>query len=201
MSERGVRCFVAVLLPEGVRNALAAVSAELRGRAPGLGWVRADNLHLTLRFLGEVEPVVLERVREAVTIAAAAVAPFTVMLGGLGGFPSGRAPRVVWAGVAGGAELGALHAALEAALVARGIPGESRAFHPHVTLARARESRGAGGFADVLGAGRSFGEIRVAALHLMRSELHPKGARHTILMEAPLPEGGPIARQAGEPLT
>ena len=190
MSARPVRCFVAVLLPDRVRAGLAAVSAELRGRAPGLVWVQADNLHLTLRFLGEVEPATLERVREAVTVAAAAVAPFTVTLGGLGGFPPGRAPRVVWAGVVvGDAGLGALHAGLDAALLARGIPGESRAFHPHVTLARARESRGAGGLAGVLGAGPAFGEIRVAALHLMRSELHPKGARHTVLMEAPLLNG------------
>ena len=119
-----------------VRAGLAAVSAELRGQTRGLAWVRADNLHLTLRFLGEVEPAMLEPVREAWSRPpTAAVPPFTVRLGGLGGFPSGRAPRVVWASVtAGGEELGTLYAALEAALVARGLPGESRAFHPHVTL-------------------------------------------------------------------
>ena len=123
MSDRPIRCFVAVLLPDRVRAGLAAVSAELRGRAPGLVWVQADNLHLTLRFLGEVEPATLKSAGEAVTVAAAAVAPFTVTLGGLGGFPPGRAPRVVWAGVVGGsAGLGALHAGLEAALLARGIP-------------------------------------------------------------------------------
>jgi RNA 2',3'-cyclic 3'-phosphodiesterase len=185
MSERPIRSFVAVLLPEPVRAELAAVSAELRGRTSGLAWVRADNLHLTLRFLGAVEPVTLGRVREAVTVAAGAVSPFTVTLGGLGGFPSGRAPRVVWAGVvSGGAGLGALHAALEAALVARGIPGDPRAFHPHVTLARARNRRGAGGLASLLCVGSSFGEVKVRALHLMRAELHPRGARYSVLTEA-----------------
>ena len=114
MSGQRVRAFVAVLLPEDVRARLAAAAAELRARAPGLAWVRADNLHLTLRFLGEVEPVTLERVREALAVAATTVAPFTVALGGLGGFPPGRAPRVVWAGVVAGSEgLGVLHAALE----------------------------------------------------------------------------------------
>lgn len=182
-----------MLLPDGVRARLAATAAELRARAPGLAWVRADNLHLTLRFLGEVEPSALERVREAVAVAAAAVAPFTVALGGLGGFPSGRAPRVVWAGVVAGAEgLEALHAALEGALVARGIPGEGRTFHPHVTLARARDRRGAGGLERALGAGPGFGEVRVAALYLMCSELDPRGARYSVLAEAPLddPLGG-----------
>jgi RNA 2',3'-cyclic 3'-phosphodiesterase len=187
MSERPVRSFVAVLLPEPVRAGLAAVSAELRGRAPGLAWVRADNLHLTLRFLGDVEAVTLGRVREAVTVAAGAVSPFTVTLGGLGGFPAERAPRVVWAGVVlGAAGLGALYAALEEALVARGIPGDRRAFHPHVTLARARDPRGAGRLASLLGVGPSFGEVPVRALHLMRAELHPLGARYSVLTEASL---------------
>lgn len=182
-----VRAFVAVLLPEDVRARLAATADELRARAPGLAWVRAENLHLTLRFLGEVDPVTLERVQQAMDAAAATVAAFTVSLGGLGGFPAGRSPRVLWAGVrAGGEGLVALHAALESGLIARGIPGEGRAFHPHVTLARARERRGASGLSGALGGGPGFGEARVSALHLMRSELDPRGARHTVLGQAML---------------
>ena len=187
MSEGAVRSFVAVLLPDRVRAGLAAVSAELRGQTRGLVWVRADNLHLTLRFLGRIEPMMLEQVREAVAVAAAGVPPFTVSLGGLGGFPSGRAPRVLWASVAAGSEaLGTLYATLEAALIARGMPGESRPFHPHVTLARARDPRSAGELASVLGLGPSFGEVRVGALHLMRSDLGSRGSRYRVLAEAPL---------------
>ena len=187
MSEGAVRSFVAVLLPDRVRAGLAAVSAELRGQTRGLAWVRAGNLHLTLRFLGEIEPMMLEPVREAVVAAAAAVPPFTVSLGGLGGFPSGRALRVLWASVAaGGEELGTLYAALEAALVVRGMPRESRPFHPHVTLARARDPRGTGDLASVLGVGPAFGEVRVGALYLMRSDLGPGGSRYSVLAEAPL---------------
>jgi RNA 2',3'-cyclic 3'-phosphodiesterase len=193
MNEAALRSFVAVLLPDRVRAGLAAVSAELRGQTRGLAWVPPDNLHLTLRFLGEIGPVALERVREAVTAAAAAVPPFTVSLGGLGGFPVGRAPRVLWASVvAGGERIEALVGELEAALVARGIPGEGRAFHPHVTLARARDPRGARELVRVLGAGPAFGEVRVEALHLMRSELGPRGSRYSALTAAPL--GGPLGR-------
>ncbi|HEY7142292.1 MAG TPA: RNA 2',3'-cyclic phosphodiesterase [Methylomirabilota bacterium] len=185
MREDTVRTFVAVLLPDRVRAGLAAVSAELRGQIRGLAWVRAENLHITLRFLGAIEPERLARVRESMAAAAATLAPFTMSLGGLGGFPSGRAPRVLWAGVTAGAEgLESLYTVLEAALVARGIPGESRAFHPHVTLARARNLRGADGLATVLGAGPAFGEARVETLHLMRSELGPRGARYSALAEA-----------------
>jgi 2'-5' RNA ligase len=193
MNEAALRSFVAVLLPDRVRAGLAAVSAELRGQTRGLAWVPPDNLHLTVRFLGEIGPVALERVREAVTAVAAAVPPFTVNLGGLGGFPVGRAPRVLWASVvAGGEKIEALFGELEAALVARGIPGESRAFHPHVTLARARDPRGARELVRVLGAGPAFGEVRVEALHLMRSELGPRGSRYSALTAAPL--GGPLGR-------
>lgn len=187
MSEHSIRTFVAVLLPDDVRARLAARVAELRPQAPGLAWVRAENLHLTVRFLGEVGPAALERVREAVAVAATAVAPFPVEVGGLGGFPSGRPPRVVWAGVVAGREgLVALHAALDAALVARGVPGESRAFHPHVTLARARDRRGAARLEGLLGEGPRFGQVRVATLHLMRSELEPGGSRYSALVGAPL---------------
>ena len=197
VSGTSLRCFVAVLLPEQVRARLGAVCAELRGQTRGLSWVRMDNLHLTLRFLGEIEPTMLEHVRAAVTDAATGVPPFTMSLGGLGGFPPGRAPRVLWAGVStGGDEMTALHGALEAALAARGIPRESRRFHPHVTLARVRDPRGpGGGLASALGAGPLFGEARVAALHLMRSELDPQGARHTVLAEAPLTEPSGSSRR------
>lgn len=176
-----------MLLPDDVRARLAAMVAEVRPRAVGLAWVRAENLHLTLRFLGEVGPETLGRVREAVEVAATARAPFPVEVEGLGGFPSGRPPRVVWAGVGLGAEgLVGLHAALEAALAVRGIPGESRAFHPHVTLARARDRRGPARLEGVLGAGPRFGRMRVAALHLMRSELGYGGSRYSVLGTAPL---------------
>jgi 2'-5' RNA ligase len=194
VSEPPVRSFVAVLLPDAVRARLAALVAEIRSRGPALAWVRADNLHLTLRFLGTLEPVVLARAQEAMRVAAASIGTsFAIELGGLGGFPARGAPRVVWAGVvAGGERLVALHAALEAALEARGIPGEGRAFHPHVTLARARQRRGGARLEAVLGPGPRFGRLEVEALHLMRSDLGPGGSRYSVLADAPL---GPLGSE------
>lgn len=185
VSERAVRSFVAVLLPDGVRARLAATVAEIRPKAPALAWVRADNLHLTLRFLGTVEPAALARAEEAMRVTALARTPFTIELGGLGSFPARGAPRVVWAGVVTGGEgLAELHAALDAALGARGLPGEGRAFHAHVTLARARVRRGGARTEGLLGPGPRFGQVEVAALHLMRSDLGPGGARYAVLAEA-----------------
>ena len=162
-----------------------------RVQAP-VSWVRADNLHLTLRFLGSVNERTLIVVREALEEAAPGTPPFAVTLGGLGAFPAPFAPRVVWAGVTEGAEaLAGLHGRLEAALAARGIPPEGRHYHAHVTLGRARDPRGAGALAGALEAPAGpFGEAPVEAVHLMRSDLDPGGARYSVLARVALGEQG-----------
>jgi 2'-5' RNA ligase len=186
----GIRSFVAVLLPDPLKARLDEAAAPLRQQGGAVSWVRAENLHVTMRFLGGVDEATIGKVREALAEAAAGVAPFRIVLQGFGGFPTARAPRVVWAGVSdGGEQLGALHARVEAALARRRIPAEGRAFHPHVTLGRAREPRGAGGLAEALGApGAPLGQTLVDAIHLMRSDLHPSGARYSVLAREPLRE-------------
>lgn len=187
VSEASVRSFVALLLPDAVRARLARGVAALRSQAPELAWVRADNLHLTLRFLGAVDAAAVEVACRAVQTAAAGIPSFRMGLEGLGAFPTPRAARVVWAGVGTGrATVVALQAALERELVAQGIPPDGRPFHPHVTLARARDRRGARDLEAVLGAGPRFGECPVGAIHLMRSDLTAGGARYAILAEAAL---------------
>lgn len=199
---RGVRSFLAVLLPDELRRRVAAAAADLRQRCPRVAWVRAENLHLTLRFLGSVDEGTLGRARDALAAVAETTAPFTVTLAGLGGFPRGRAPRVVWVGVATGAEaLAALHARLEGALAERRIPPEGRPFHGHVTLGRARDPRGAPELAGSLAARSEqfeevpFGEVVVEAVHLMRSDLDPGGARYSVLARGEL-RGGLSQRAA-----
>ena len=196
VSERPVRSFVAVLLPDGVRARLAATVAEIRPKAPTLAWVRADNLHLTLRFLGAVEPAALARAEEAMRVTALARTPFTIELGGLGSFPACGAPRVVWAGVvAGGEGLAELHAALDVALGARDMPGEGRAFHAHVTLARARERRGGARLEGLLGGRPSVrpGGGGGAPPDALRSRVPGRAVRG--------PRGGPVRRYVGGQLT
>lgn len=185
-----VRSFLAVLLPEEVRQRLWREAQPLREAVGRVAWVRVENLHVTLRFLGSVDEATLRRAADALAAACAQTSPFTVTLGGLGGFPGLRAPRVAWAGVAvGGEMLVALHARVERALAERGVPPEGRPFHPHVTLGRTRDPRGAPelgrALAAVVGAG-PYGEVRVDAVHLMRSELDPTGARYGTLVRAPL---------------
>jgi 2'-5' RNA ligase len=183
-----VRSFIAVLLPDALRARIHEAAGVLRQRGAAVSWVAADNLHLTLRFLGSVDEATLGRVREALAEAGAATAPFAVTLGGFGGFPTARAPRVMWVGVTAGAEpLAALHARVEAALAKQRIPPEGRPFHAHVTLGRARQPRGAVELVEALAApAERYGEAPVDAVYLMRSDLHPAGARHSVLAKEAL---------------
>lgn len=183
MSER-VRAFVAVLLSEEVRAALAQEVDRLRSVAPAVGWIRPENLHLTLKFLGHIPPETLARVEAGLAEAVADQPPLTLAFAGLGAFPSAERPRVIWAGVTNGAEmLAALQARIEGALARQEISREERPFHPHLTLARVREPRQARPLFSALTAREKvpFGHQEVSAIHLMQSDLHPQGARYTIL--------------------
>lgn len=132
-----VRSFVAIGLPDAHRSALAAHLEECARLAPGYRWVQPDALHLTLRFLGHLEPSTLERVRRR--LLGVRGAPFTLALDGRGTFGSRSAPRVVWLSLGEGIEeCRALAGALEAACQTAGMEPEPRGFRAHVTLARQR---------------------------------------------------------------
>jgi 2'-5' RNA ligase len=182
-----VRAFVAVKLactPE-----LRPVLTELGGM-DGLKAVSPDNLHLTLKFLGDVA---LERTAEvSCTLAesAAGVPVFSAELRGVGAFPHAGRPSVVWAGLMGADALVRLAERLEASLELQGFARESRAFHPHVTLARVK-GRPPGGLRALLErhAATSFGPVVIASVELYESELRREGAKHTVLASVRL-EGG-----------
>jgi 2'-5' RNA ligase len=132
-----VRAFVALSVPEAHRASLAAHLAECARRAPGHRWLEPDALHLTLRFLGDLEPPALARVRRE--MAGLRATSFRLALGGTGWFGPRPAPRVVWLGLREGLDAStALASAVEAACVAAGMEPDSRGFRAHVTLARAR---------------------------------------------------------------
>lgn len=185
------RLFVAVALGESLRQALTAAAARVPPW-PGLRRVPAENLHVTLRFLGSVEAVapVVAAVREA----AAGTAPDTLEVVGLGSFPAGGFPRVLWAGVRA-PWLAGLARRLEEALGSRGFPPEPRPFRPHVTLARVRPGNDPKGrrawWSQVrallaAAAGERFGTEAVRSVAVMESLLRPDGARYVARARVPL---------------
>ena len=156
--------------------------------------MKPENIHLTLKFLGEVTPAREGAIREAMAEAVAGVAPFTLRAGGCGAFPGGRNPRVLWVGLgAGGPEAAALASRLETACAARGFPGEGRPFKAHLTLGRVRALRGIEETMRRLEAhaGEDLGETVVERIVLFESTLHPAGAIYTRRHELPLPGGTP----------
>ena len=139
MSET-VRAFLAIELPAPVRAALAEVCECLRqARLEGVRAVNPENVHITLKFLGDVEGGKVGRVVEAAAAVVEQCVPFTVVTGDVRAFPDNRAPRIVWVGIGSAAgALADLHAQLDEALDPLGFPRERRGFTPHLTVARIR---------------------------------------------------------------
>lgn len=135
-----MRIFLAVFPSTEVRDAAFGVIERLRRPGDGVAWVKRENLHYTLRFLGELDEDGVTRATQAAREAAAAQASFAARLGEVGGFPSVRRARVLWLGLSAGAEalVGLAHH-LERALVARGFEPAERAFSAHLTIGRVRE--------------------------------------------------------------
>jgi 2'-5' RNA ligase len=133
-----VRLFFAIELGDVLRSALDHAVAPLRAAEPSLAWVRADRLHLTMKFLGDVDDEGAARLARAADAVASRHRPFEMTLGGVGAFPNFRRARVVWMGVAGDSRLELLHHDLEVACGEEGFEVEGRPFRPHITLARVR---------------------------------------------------------------
>jgi len=187
------RLFVALEPTDPVRRRLATTAADLKrsaGRAADeVRWVQAENVHLTLQFLGAVPDERVAAVEAAVREAAAGSRVLSLEVKGAGGFPNARRPRVVWVGLQGDLPaLAALVQDLGRRLAPLGFAPEARPFSPHLTLGRAREGRGAPGLAGAL-AEAAQGEgapWRAAEVVLFESHLSPRGPRYEALARAPL---------------
>jgi 2'-5' RNA ligase len=177
------RLFIALTLPPGVRATLAHLAQPL----PGVTWSRPDQLHVTLRFLGEVATDdLLERVTKR--LATVQVAPFILPIEGIGTFPPNRPPRILWIGTGSGhPRLFQLRQRVDDALLAAGLPLEVRTFHPHITLARCTGDA-APALTHWVHARRDAvaPPFRVEAFDLYASELRPTGAVHTLRHRFPL---------------
>ncbi|HSB69973.1 MAG TPA: RNA 2',3'-cyclic phosphodiesterase [Candidatus Methylomirabilis sp.] len=183
-----MRLFVAMNLSTEIRERLAAAQDRLRRAQADVSWVRPENLHVTLKFLGETEEKRLGPIRLALAEVGRAAAPFTMAVAGSGSF-GGRVPRVVWAGVRDGAQpLIDLARNVEGVLARVGFPKEKREFTAHLTLGRVRSPRNADGLLAALQEvrGEPFGILAAREFELMQSELRPSGSIYTVLERFPL---------------
>ena len=187
-----MRIFLAVFPPHEVQRAVHAAAESLRRPKDGVSWVKLENLHYTLRFMGELGEDGTRRVKEAAEEAARTDAPFTAALGALGAFPNPRRARVLWAGMTeGGERLTAVARALEAGLRRRGFDAADHPFSAHLTIGRVRDPR-----ADwterlatvVVAPGGSH--FTVDRLCVVQSQLSPRGSTYTVIHEARLTRAG-----------
>ncbi len=187
-----IRAFVAVPLPDEVKTALGRVQREVQSSLPGdaVRWTPPEQIHLTLRFLGDVPADSAADVETALRRAGAGIAPFPLGASDVGVFPTEARPRVLWVGLRGELDaLRRLHAQIARETATWGERAE-REFHPHLTLGRVKSVRPAGVRAiepalERVNAG-DLGSWRVERVDLMRSQLSQTGATHTCLAGVPL---------------
>jgi 2'-5' RNA ligase len=184
-----VRVFCAIELPAEVRAHAAEHLARLHETAPEVraSWERAEKLHITLKFLGEIAPDRVEALSVAASSATHNTLPFTLTLEGAGMFPPRGLPRILWLGIGDSSgALARLQSRLEEECVTAGFAREERSFHPHLTLSRIRAPQGALRLASLhRETGFAAIEFAVTNLIVMRSETGPGGSRYTEISRHP----------------
>lgn len=182
-----IRAFIAIDLPPHIQQKLGEVLDQLKQpETRAVRWVPAKNIHLTIKFLGDVSQANLEILTKLLKSEVGRFRPFEVRVGGLGAFPSMRRPRVVWVGVEAPPTLPAMQHSIEAGTVRLGYAAEDRPFSPHLTLGRVAHNASPDevrSVADVL-VGLKVGELGTALVdhvRLFRSDLQPGGAIYTPL--------------------
>jgi 2'-5' RNA ligase len=181
-----IRSFVAIPLERELLNRIEQFQRELRSLPADVKWVNIHSIHLTLKFLGDVDDTRIGELGGAIERAREGFTPWIVPVKEAGAFPSLRNPRVVWIGIQDQTgELAQLQGRMEKEFARLGFAEEGRPFSPHLTLGRVRSSRGKPELIRYLvdETSREFGEIAIAKVVLFRSELKPSGAVYTSLKE------------------
>jgi len=188
-----LRAFIAVEIPWHTRHAIERQAARLRQPLGNdlIRWVSSENMHLTLKFLGDVTTSHLNFLKQMLSQVADLHTPFDLQIGGLGCFPNLRAPRVIWIGIHSPPVFAALQKDIEEGAARLGYKLEERAFSPHLTLGRVRQNANPADLPKVRAALNSTQlddmEIaRVDSVHLFKSDLTPNGSVYTKLFSAPL---------------
>jgi 2'-5' RNA ligase len=182
-----LRVFIAIKIPADIREKLGGVQEKLKQSEAHVSWVKPENIHLTLQFLGNVKeekiPHIVSRLEESVKV----VSPFQLQVGYAGAFPNLRYPRVVWGGVTDdeAKSLKTLQTEISSRLAKMGFKKEDGRFKPHLTLGRVRSQKNKSNLVRAIESIIHIwvGEVAVDAIYLIRSDLKPTGAEYTDLAE------------------
>lgn len=184
-----MRAFLAIQLGPSVLEQIGLLQRNLAATRADVRWVDTENLHLTLRFFGEIEPADGNRVLEVIKPVVSTRNVFSIRVAGWGAFPDAVRPRVFWTGIDQGVEnLLHLQTDVEQSLQSSGFPKADKPFRPHVTVGRVRSLKGTGRIQEILAGSRetSFGVTEVTEVTLFESELRRDGAVHKAIGQVSL---------------
>lgn len=187
-----MRAFIAVELPKTTRDSLRHIQEELKASGADVKWVKPENIHLTLKFLGEIDPDQLAKINLILDAVSKEKKSFSIRLSSLGAFPKMDYPRVIWAGIdRGEGQTQELAKALEAKIEKLGIPKEERAFSSHITIGRIKSNLGRDKLVASLKGLRGYfndhpQELTVTKITLFKSTLAPAGPVYEAVKEAHL---------------
>jgi 2'-5' RNA ligase len=186
-----IRTFIAIELPDEVKEKISFLQEELREDRGGASRVRPKNIHLTLKFLGNIDAEKINSIGNALEKASENVGPLTVTVGGTGGFPNLKSPRVLWVGVGESEGLTRLQKNIEEELNKIGFEKERRPFHPHLTLLRVKSMDEGRRLAGLVKEIKSDIEAKFSTdeFILFKSKLGPGGAEHSALKRISLKGG------------
>jgi len=186
-----IRAFIAVNISSDIQRRLGSILKDLRRDLKGapVRWVPVENIHLTLKFLGDVSTSNLEVLKNILQVEASGQSPFEMTAGELGAFPSNYRPRVIWVSIHAPAGLAALQYGIDNQTARLGYAREDRPFSPHLTLGRVSRHANSSDLhriGEVLTSYKTgvIGAARVTAVYLYRSDLNPSGAVYTNLFSA-----------------
>ena len=181
--QKTMRTFIAVPMSQQCHDLLGDLQGKMRPLGADVRWVATSSIHLTLKFLGEIDPALVPRLVDSLRNSSAGVSPFKLRLQGLGGFPNVRSPRVIWCGVEGETDrLLLLQEKVEKACADLGFTPENRPFHPHLTLGRVQGKRNLQQLLDYIKIAPDFEQgFDADRYHLFKSVLTPRGAIYTVL--------------------
>ncbi|MCG8604138.1 RNA 2',3'-cyclic phosphodiesterase [bacterium] len=179
-----IRTFIAVEIPDETKDRIAQVQSELKKYGERISWVKSGNIHLTLKFLGDVEEGQIKALGRGMESAAKKAAPFTLAFRNLGVFPNLRRARVVWVGAnESSGILIKLADSLDSEMSLLGFPKESRKFSPHLTIGRIKARPAEKFLKRIEHYEFEGGEALINNVCLMKSDLRPTGAIYTALKQ------------------
>ena len=184
-----IRTFIAIKLAPEIISKISGVQEELKKSGAEVRWVKPENIHLTLKFLGHITPEKVEKVKITTREIMKPFAPFEISVSGLGAFPKISYPRVIWMGIdEGKEELKRITSSIEENLVKMGFAKKKRPFSPHLTLGRVKSSKGRERLIEAFTkfTVSNLGNMRVTKISLIKSELTPQGPVYTTLEEIDL---------------